>query len=507
MTASKIFLYFCLSFIGGIFFSSYLLNFLPSIIIYILLIGLILGILLISIFWKHKKLVVMGFSVLFLVLGIWRHQQIELNIGNNELRRFNDSNQNITLIGTVSAEPDIREKSIKLTLISEQLIINNKQVDLEGKILLTTWRYPEYDYGDKLKIVGKLESPSEDIGGFNYRDYLKKDGIYSIMSWPEIEVLEKENYRGSFSVIYAKILQAKEKLRKSIYQNLSPPQSTILGAMILGDKSRLSDSLKDKLSIVGLRHITAISGLHVTILTSILMTILIGLGFWRQQAFWFSIILITLFIIMTGLQPSAVRAGIMGGLFLSGQYLGRTSVSSRSIIMAAALMLAYNPFLLKLDIGFQLSFLAMMGIIYLMPFFQDLLKKIPTVLQLKSVLVMTLSAQVFTLPILIYNFGHFSLVAPITNILVVPLLPFVMLSGFIFAIAGIIFQPLGWLLSLPAWGLLTYLVKLVEWFSGFSQSYFGVENFHWIWLIIIYLILVFIIWRLQESRKLKFLQY
>ena len=327
------------------------------------------------------------------------------------------------------------------------------------------------------------------------------------MSWPEIEVLGRENYRGPSSVIYAKILQVKEKLRKSIYQNLSPPRSTILGAMILGDKSRLSDDLKEKLNIVGLRHITAISGLHVTILTGILMAILIGLGFWRQQAFWFSIILIALFIIMSGLQSSAVRAGIMGGLFLLGQHLGRNSLSSRSIVMAAALMLAHNPFLLKLDVGFQLSFLAIMGIIYLLPFFRELLIKIPTAFQLRNVLAMTLSAQIFTLPILIYNFGHFSLMAPIANVLIVPLLPFVMLSGFIFAIAGTFFQPLGWVFSWPAWGLLTYLVKLVEWLSGFSWSYLSVENFHWTWLVILYLALVLIVRRLQESRKLKLLQY
>ncbi len=468
---------------------------------------LILGLILISTLWRHKKLVVIGLCLLFLALGIWRHQQIESRIMNDELRKYNDLNQNITLIGAVSNEPDIREKSIKLTINTKQLTVNNEQVDMGGKVLIVAWRYPEYNYGDKLKITGKLESPAEDIDGFNYRDYLKKDGIYSIVSWPEIELLEKGIPSSIWERGYAKILQFKEKLRGSIYQNLSPPQSSILGAIILGDKRKLSDDLKEKLNIVGLRHITAISGLHVTILTSILMAMLIGLGLWRQQAFWFSIILIALFIIMTGLQPSALRAGVMGGLLLLGQYLGRMSASSRSIAIAAALMLTCNPLLLKLDVGFQLSFLAMMGIIYLMPIFQNWLKKIPATLQLRSILAMTLSAQVFTLPILIYNFGHLSLAAPITNVLIVPLLPFVMLSGFIFGVAGIIFQPLGWILSWPAWGLLTYLTKLVEWFSGFSLTYLTIENLHWTWLIILYLILGFITWRLQETRKLKFLQY
>ncbi|MDI6592135.1 MAG: ComEC/Rec2 family competence protein, partial [Patescibacteria group bacterium] len=355
MTASKIFLYFCLSFIGGIFLNSIL-----TISQLTMLSFLIFGILLISVFWQYKKLVVIGFCILFLVAGIWRHQIAELKIANNELRKFNDLNKEISLIGIVSEEPDIREKSQKLT-IKIHRIQNSPALEhgTFGKVLVTTQRYPEYHYGDELKIIGKLKTPKE-FEDFNYKNYLAKDGIYSVMDWPKIELIERN--QGNF--VYAQILEFKNKLRESIYQNLSPPQSSILGAMILGDKKQLSDDLKNKLNIAGVRHITAISGLHVTILTSILMTILIGLGFWRQQAFWFSIILITLFILMTGLQPSAIRAGIMGGLFLLAQYFGRMAASSRSIVFAAALMLFQNPLLLKLDVGFQLSFLAMMGIIY-----------------------------------------------------------------------------------------------------------------------------------------------
>ena len=507
MTVSKIFLYFCLSFIGGIFISSFF--FVSQLVLLAILIS---GILLISVFWKYKKFVIAGFCLLFLVLGAWRHQDVELSVVNNGLRMLNGSEEKITLMGVVAAEPDVREKSIKLTL--DNLIVETKKdrgrpLPISGRVLVTTWRYPEYEYGNRLKIIGQLESPPI-FGEFNYKDYLEKEGIYSVMSWPEIELLAKET---PFSILengYTKISEFKKKLRESIYQNLSPPQSSILGAMVLGDKRKLTDSLKEKLNVAGVRHITAISGLHVAILTSILMTILITLGFWRQQAFWLSIILIALFIAMTGFQSSAVRAGIMGGLFLLGQYFGRIGASSRLIVIAATLMLAHNPLLLKSDVGFQLSFLAMIGIIYLMPVFQDWLTLTPKFLvwgQLKSILSMTLSAQVFTLPILIYNFGYLSLVAPITNILIVPLLPFIMLLGFIFGLTGIIFQPLGWVLSWPAWGLLTYLTKIVDWFSGISLAHLTIENIHWSWLIILYLVLGFITWRLQEGRKLKFLQY
>ncbi|PIS39549.1 MAG: hypothetical protein COT33_01345 [Candidatus Nealsonbacteria bacterium CG08_land_8_20_14_0_20_38_20] len=490
MTKSKVVLYFCLSFIGGIFLNSFLpVGALAKA-------GLaILGILFISVLWRYKNFAVIGFCILFLVAGIWHYQTAEFKNLNNDLIKLNDLEQKITLIGTVSGEPDIREKSVKLTVQPE---------NINGKVLVTANRYPEYQYGDKLKITGKLKTPLE-FEDFNYKDYLKKDGIYSVMDWPKIAPLEREKYRGPTPVIYAKTLEFKNKLRESIYQNLSPPQSSILGAIILGDKRKISEEWKNKLNIAGVRHITAISGLHVTILTSILMTLLIGLGLWRQQAFYFAIILITFFILMTGLQPSAIRAGIMGGLFLLAQYLGRMSASSRVIVFAAAIMLVQNPLLLKLDVGFQLSFLAILGIIYLLAIFRDWLKFIPWE-NPKSILAMTFSAYLFTLPILIYNFGYVSFIAPITNILILPSLPFIMGLGLISGLGGIIFQPFGWISSWPCWLLLTYLIKIVDWLSSFPWSSYTLE-ISWIWLPISYLILGLITWRLNEKRKLKFLDY
>ena len=491
MTASKILLYLCLSFIGGIFLNSFFK------ISQLAILGiLILGLILISVLWRHKKIVVIGFSVLFLVLGIWRHQITEIRGTKSEIRNLNDRNEVTTLIGIVSKEPDIREKSIKLTIEVE-----NKK----GKVLVITNRYPEYQYGDKLKITGKLKTPQE-FEDFNYKDYLKKDGIYSVMDWPKIELLERGKYTGPTRAIYAIILDFKNKLRESIYQNLSRPESSILGAMILGDKRKISDEWKNKLNIAGVRHITAVSGLHVTVLSSILMTFLLWLGFWRQQAFFGAILIIALFIVMTGLQPSAIRAGIMGGLFLLAQYFGRMNSASRAIFFAGAVMLAQNPLLLKLDVGFQLSFLAMLGIIYLLPIFRYWLKFIPWE-NPKSILAMTLSAYLFTLPILIYNFGYISFVAPLTNILIVPLLYWIMIFGFIFGLFGMILPIIGWILSFPAWFLLTYLIKIVDWFSKVPWAYKTLENVHWIWLLISYLILGLITWRLNESQKLKFLQY
>jgi competence protein ComEC len=276
--------------------------------------------------------------------------------------------------------------------------------------------------------------------------------------------------------------------------------------MILGDKRQIADDLKEKLNLTGLRHITAISGLHVTVLSSLLMTILIGIGFWRQQAFYLAIIFITIFILMTGLQPSAIRAGMMAGFFLLAQYLGRENTSSRTIFLVAALMLAKNPLLLRFDLGFQLSFLAMLGIIYFSPIFQAWFTKIPNRFQLKNILSMTLAAQTFTLPILISNFGYISLIAPLTNILIVPWLYWIMLFGFIFAFLGTIWQTLGWIFSWPVWFLLTYLIKVVDLFSKLPFASYSLK-ISWPWLLIFYIILGLLIWYWQRSQKLKFLNH
>lgn len=484
MTASKILLYFCLSFLGGIFLNSVIK--IPQ----LAMLGvLILGLIFISVLFKYKKLVVIGFSILFLVLGVWRCQMAEIRSTKSEIRNYDEI---ITLTGIVVGEPDVRAKSQKLT------------IKVEGaKILVTTRRYPEYQYGDKLEIIGKLKEPSEDINGFNYKDYLKKDGIYSVMDFPKIELLA----RGLGNPVMELLLSFKNKFKETAQNFIPSPQIGFLEALVFGDEGEISKDWKDRLNFTGTRHIAAVSGMNITIISALLLNFLLFLGLWRSQAFYLSIILIIFYILMIGAPASAVRAGVMAGLFLTAQHFGRLSAASRAIVFASTFMLFLNPLLLRLDVGFQLSFLATMGLIYLQPIFSVLLKKIPNILQLRYALSVTLSAQVFTLPILIYNFGYFSLISPLTNILIVPFLAPITILIFIFGFLGIVFWPLGWLLSFPVFFALSYITKTIDFFSKLPFIYLRLENLHWVWLIIFYMILAIIVWRLQESQKLKFLKY
>jgi len=166
----------------------------------------------------------------------------------------------------------------------------------------------------------------------------------------------------------------------------------------------------------------------------------------------------------------------MGSIFLVAQILGRQNTSSRTIVLAGCLMLLQNPLLLLFDVGFQLSFLASLGIIYIKPLF-DRLFTISNALEGKSkvksfvisklqylidIVSVTFSVQVFALPIMVYNFGNVSLIALLTNLLILPSIPFLMSFGFLSVILGIFSHFLGWVFYLPCWVLLTYFLKVLD---------------------------------------------
>ena len=191
----------------------------------------------------------------------------------------------------------------------------------------------------------------------------------------------------------------------------------------------------------------------------------------------------------------------MAFLFLLAQNLGRVASAGRAIIFAAALMLFQNPFLLLSDVGFQLSFLAILGIVYLQPIFSNWLSRIPdfNFFPLKNTLVATLSAQVFTMPILIYNFGYISLAAPFANILIVPFLAPVTILVFVFGLSAFLFLPLALLLFWPTWLFLTYIVSVIDYFAKIPFASISFENISLAWLIIFYLLIGLATWKLNKK--------
>jgi len=392
-------------------------------------------------------------------------------------------------IGKIIKEPEFKGDSTKLIV----------KTDI-GKVLITASNYPEYFYGDVLKIEGELQFPVI-FDEFNYQQYLAKDKIYYVMYYPKIEILE----RNKGNKIFSAILKFKSNLTKKV-ENIMPfPEVSILEGIILGNKQIFSEKIKNDLSITGTSHITAISGMNIVIISEILMFILIALGMWRKQAFWFVLILIFLFILMVGAPASAVRAGIMGAILLYAQKIGRLSNAARIMIFAGTMMLVLNPLLLRYDVGFQLSFIAVMGLIYIKPIFDELWGKLLKKEHLGSVLEIidtTIAAQIAVLPILIYNFGKISFISPITNILIVPFITLLTIIGMVF-IGGVMTSVfLGKILLWPAYLGSAYVLRVIDWFAKIPWAAKEIKNIHWGFLIGYYVLLIALI-VFYQKRKIR----
>ena len=278
-----------------------------------------------------KKTIIIIFSFIFLLLGILR---VEL----------------------VNEKDFVFTEEFQGKVINIEITENNQRLRIDDKLIYADF-YPQYKYGQILNIKGRTEIPPI-FDTFDYNQYLLNKGITSIVFNPEIEVL---GYEKDF---YSSILSFKDKLRNNIDSSFSREKAMFLKTLVLGDKSGMSEDLKEKLNNSGIRHISAISGLHISILIGLLMSSFSFLG--KNKSFLITLLFIIFFIIITGFQVSAIRASIMGILLILGQIVGRKSDSIRAIVLGAGIMLLINPLWIR-DTGFQLSFMAVIGINYLYP--------------------------------------------------------------------------------------------------------------------------------------------
>ncbi|OHA63170.1 MAG: hypothetical protein A2842_00050 [Candidatus Wildermuthbacteria bacterium RIFCSPHIGHO2_01_FULL_48_25] len=391
----------------------------------------------------------------------------------------------VSIEGVVVDDPNERRENIQLAIRPE---------GGKGKILVTTDKFGEYRFQDRVKVEGTLLSPPS-FEEFDYPGFLSAKNVHAVMYYPTVTVLEKGNHP---------LFLLKDKLRSVLKENLSFSKSATFGALVLGDQGRMSEEWKNKLNVTGLRHITAISGQHVVILTRMLLPLFLWLGLWRRQAVFLSFACMTLFILLTGMQSSAIRAGIMGGLLLLAEYIGRMNVALRGIVFAAALMLLFNPRLLLHDPGFQLSFLASLGIIFALPLFLRLLKKVPEAFALRENLAVNFSAQLFVLPLLIHNFGYVSVVGVVTNLLLLPVIPFLIGFGFVFLLGGLASNVLAVVLSLPVTLLLEYYHFIVNFFFEVPLASLALPNISFFWFLPFYLAVYGMIKKYANEKSLGF---
>lgn len=421
-------------------------------------------------------------------------------------------NKNLSLRGTVWTESSQQKYQ------SFAVKVEAKEHKQEFLVLIRTDRYPLFYIGDKVYLYGRLTEPQNFSPEFDYKSFLAKDGIYALMNFPKIDKIgQSENI---FLKTKRLLYELKQYLEEKIVEIMPEPNAGFVNGIVFGERSAMPEELKEKFVLTGTSHITALSGYNITIVGRFFMYVLTALTISFYTAFWMAVAGIILFVIMTGASASVLRAGIMGILLLVAKREGRGYDITNALVFAAVVMLIFNPFILRYDAAFQLSFLAVLGLIVFAERIEkpvDLLlikikrmfrQKMKIVSQSswnlndflpKRILIETISAQLAVLPLVILLFGRISLVSPIVNLLVLLAMPFSMAFGFASGLLGIVWEPLGRIVGVVSWMITEYQLTVIDLFSRmrFSSLYFDYGSRKWIAVFL----LAVIVWLLAKVRK------
>lgn len=481
---SKTFLAFCFCFLiaSGMFSAIKL----PPGVVWYLFFPLFSLVAVLILFWEKINF---RFFILCFVFFICGAIRVAITIPDcsdkKNLCSFND--KRLSVNGIVASEPDNKIDGVTYIIASNKA--NGENVT--GKFLLKTRSYPLYNYGDELSVTCKLEQPKNTPDStFRYDKYLERYGVRSLCSYPDVQKIAE----GNGNVILENILKLKSLLNGQISRLWPEPEASFMAGILYGARNGLPKYLAEDFSRTGVSHIVAVSGFNITIITVILLSAFIAAGFYRQRAFYAVAVTLFLFIALCGFSASAIRAGIMGTAVLSAGQFGRKARMFNVLVFSAAVMQLSNPYLLLWDAGFQLSFLALIGLVYVSPIIDVILSKakdlpISNRLETKKILrhvpygmwlrfnqndkinfiiktlIQTISAIIMTLPLILYQFGTLSLVAPLVNVLILWIIPFLMLGGAVSMISSFIFLPLGKVFAGITHFGLSYVIMVVMFFG------------------------------------------
>ena len=410
----------------------------------------IIGISFLVLFWRKNRGFLYGFFILMFAFGIfWYQRNVDLNIvqENNLIDKIISNGE---IRGIIADEPEFKNDRAKYVLNSGKM-----------KILIQAPRYPEYGYGNEVLIKGKIEYPKNFSEDFDWKSYLAKDDIYLTVYNPQIEFLAQNKGNKIYGILY----KFKNRMESIFKENLAEPHTSLLAGITLGSKSGIPEDVYEKFKETGTAHIVALSGYNISVIALAIMFVLGYFTVSRDISFWISLLTIVMFVLMTGASPSVMRAAVMGILVLIARREGRMYTAKNALVFAGAIMVFLNPKILRFDAGFQLSFLATLGLILIYPKLEEKLKNTPELFGIKKAFMATLSAQIFVLPLIFYQFRTILWISSIVNILILPAVPIAMFLGFLGAFLGLIWIPIAKIFLWPAWLFLEYILEIVRLFS------------------------------------------
>jgi competence protein ComEC len=394
-------------------------------------------------------------------LGVWRGGSATVPIGPGSIGSLVGSTQ-WRLSGTLVEEP--RPKGERAQLILDQVTASaddSAPQHANGRLLVWLPRSTEASAGDRIALRATLDEP-RDFDGFAYRAYLARQGIGAIARAYEATVIGHELGPA------AEIANAVRRwLLDGLNRTVPEPEAALGAGILLGVRSGISPDIGDAFAAAGLTHVVAISGWNIAIVAALVAATLRPLG--RRPGGRWMVPVVTVgaiagYVVLTGSSPSVVRAALMAAAMLIARLGGSRAHAAGALLLAALVMLLAAPPVLW-DVGFQLSLLATAGLIWFGASVEARLRRLPAFL--REPVALTLAAQLTTLPVILLNFERLSLVAPLANVLVVPLVPLVMLCCAVAAPVGgldaalhlpIVGEAATWLAGGSAWLYLHLMV-------------------------------------------------
>lgn len=394
------------------------------------------------------RFLVYAASAVFCLLGFVR---MELAKAGEHLLDIHIG-EKVEFQGVVCDAPSVKETSLRSCFEPD---------GSPDRVLVVSGRYPEFAYGDRLSISGKLELPKDFDsyeGGprFDYVSYLAKDDIRYVMYRPKIEKLAE----GRGSLVKSLLVSWKGAFVEKIEGTFTEPQSSLLGGILIGEKGSLPKDVTEDFKASGLQHILVLSGYNVTIVAESFMKMFSFLPLALGRCLGAASILF--FALFTGAAATTVRASIMALVVLLSRSTARRYDVSRALALAAFAMVLHDPMILSSDVSFQLSFIATLGLVYVAPLVHDRLGWVTERMNIREIVASSIGTQVLIAPFLMHVMGSVSLVSLVSNIFVLPVIPLSMLSGFIAVASGVVSDSAAVVLSWIAQVPLTYIIFVAD---------------------------------------------
>jgi competence protein ComEC len=449
-----------------------------------------------------RTYLVIVLSLVSFSLGGLRYQLSLPEIDAFHIAWYNDRDYDLLVTGTLDEPPDYRDNYTGLRLKVEAVDTGSGDLPVEGLLLVRVLPNETYEYGERLRLRGKLVTPPENEE-FSYRDYLAGQGIHAYMSRTGVTRLPGEGGNALRKAIYS----LKNKALKNIYVIFPDPEASLIAGILLGVDTGLPANLQQAFKDTGTAHIIAISGFNIAIIAGIFFA-LFSRAFGQLRGSIVAIVGIALYTVLVGAEPAVVRAAVMGAISLTARQLGRRNDGLNALMLSAVFMALWNantPW----DVGFQLSFFATLGLILYAEPFQNWAVRIirryasesnaqKVAAPISEYFLLTLAAQLTTLPIMAYHFNRISLVSLIANPFILPVQPAVMIVGGIAVILSLIWLPLGAVAAFAAWPFVAYTIRLVELFSLLPNGVIVLGDFS-LWLVILFYV-VLLTWTLARHR-------